>query len=810
MEMFFSAIASVAWFLLYMAGVFAGFVGSFFNTVVFYTVFQMGHIVAALGDGPDNAIVLAWTLTRDIVNIFLIFGILYTGALLILGVQKGEYLRTVAYIIIAALLVNFSLFFTKFVIEISNMAAIQIYKTTVNEGEQGCATATAGSSFLATLLYCASGGYAGAFFHELNLTSLYQEEKPVNGNAGLNAEDYKRQAAMFFGGAVFLVVLGVVLLSAGLMLLVRFLYLLILMILSPFAFVAWAIPNLQGYWNMWWGKLLRESFFAPLFFLGLWVTLLFINRIKTTFSNDSITYAQAFTGEMQGYALVFLFAVAIGLLWGSLMLARKVSASWGDERFSKVHGFLQNNKGKMFAATMGFGLSGGSALGAAAGAAVVKPLQAVVRRQVGGVGKFLQKKGEEKTHKWVAKQAQLKKEGKWGRAALYSALAVPTAQYLTDIGQVLYTGQGEAAKGALGGVLKVLAKSGLKQSLSEYERDIERLYIAAAVSLARKDPPPEIQELASRWDAKVTARQEARNQVEEQLEEVVRELAREQARADKRDEQKIAELINKRDALQSELKLAGKLEQQLAQLPQNLRSEFESLFSNRRFMEVASRATIKWQKGLELNDTESQALGLLSRKSGYAAYRTAVEQLLQDESLSADERRKFEAQLEKIEQLRRRGEDDPYYRMALNEAVEELRNVKPAEVQRRLTKADLEWLSRDAQTSFQDVYVAPYRQEAVNDAIRLLGAYKNLSKQWGHVFYTGEVEANAAKAGLQEVRKVAAGKLTTTEEIARVLQAMTQAAETGVVEASGAEMGPAVFQPGISQNSDQKGGKEGH
>lgn len=492
MEMFFSAIASVAWFLLYMAGVFAGFVGSFFNTVVFYTVFQMGHIVAALGVGRDNAVMLAWTLVRDIVNIFLIFGILYTGALLILGFQKGGYLRTVAYIIIAALLVNYSIFFTKFVIEISNIAAIQIYLTTVNDGSKGCVPASTGGSrnILADLWQCASGGYAGAFFEALALTSLYQES-PTTESDSLTAADYKRQAAMFFGGAIFLVVLGVILLSAGLMLLVRFLYLLILMILSPFAFVAWAIPNLQKYWSMWWGKLLRESFFAPLFFLGLWVTLLFINRIRMTFPRDGLTYHQAFIGEMQGFALVFLFAVAIGLLWGSLMLARQVSASWSDERFSRVHGFLQRNKGKAFAVATGFGIGG------LFGAAATLPTLTIAQRASRTFAGWSAGKLREKYTHYAAKTKEDK--AKMGRLArgLHFALTRPAVhRSFLDWMDAMYKGKGDK------GVAKVFAALGTMGTGVSYadvvqEQERYTMDMAKAMAEFRKTKAEE-QELSDR------------------------------------------------------------------------------------------------------------------------------------------------------------------------------------------------------------------------------------------------------------------------------------------------------------------------
>jgi uncharacterized membrane-anchored protein YjiN (DUF445 family) len=276
---------------------------------------------------------------------------------------------------------------------------------------------------------------------------------------------------------------------------------------------------------------------------------------------------------------------------------------------------------------------------------------------------------------------------------------------------------------------------------------------------------------------------------------VAEELKKEKNKpASERNEQHIADLMQQYDNLERELRVAGKLQQQLDALPAYLHNELQQVFQDERLRDILGRSMTKWQKGVELDDTEKQALSLLSRKSAYVVFQASATQLLQDSSVSNDTRETIKKHLDKVNEMRRtRSENDPFYRLALQEAVRAVQSVNPSVLREKFTKADEEWFARDTFDAFDAAYVEPVRRDAVNDALRLA---TRLKTQPGTLFYRKEINSEAAKRAIEEIRKVAAGRLTTQEETQRLLQAITQAAESGAVETTGPEPGPSVFTQG--------------
>src|SRR3972149_11518169 len=88
-----------------------------------------------------------------------IFVLLYVAIGTILGLSKVNWKKTLVLIVIAALLINFSLFFTKIIVDASNILAWAFY--------QGISTCTT------------SSGLSGCFMEHMKLTTLYQCDKSL-------------------------------------------------------------------------------------------------------------------------------------------------------------------------------------------------------------------------------------------------------------------------------------------------------------------------------------------------------------------------------------------------------------------------------------------------------------------------------------------------------------------------------------------------------------------------------------------------------------------------------------------------------
>src|SRR3989338_7906269 len=95
------------------------------------TVIEMGAKVGGIG-----TIEVGWKIFRDLANILIIFSLLYIGIITILNLKLGGYdvKKLLVSLIIAAVFINFSLFFTKVIIDSSNLLAVNFYEKIKNEG----------------------------------------------------------------------------------------------------------------------------------------------------------------------------------------------------------------------------------------------------------------------------------------------------------------------------------------------------------------------------------------------------------------------------------------------------------------------------------------------------------------------------------------------------------------------------------------------------------------------------------------------------------------------------------------------------
>ena len=116
--------------------------GSCLVLIFYYTFFQLPAFLLTISaqffnamisigidssrTGSSSFIPLAWAIVRDFSNIFFILVLLYVAIQTILGMGH-ETKKVVVNVVIMALLINFSMFFTKVVIDSSNILALVFY-----------------------------------------------------------------------------------------------------------------------------------------------------------------------------------------------------------------------------------------------------------------------------------------------------------------------------------------------------------------------------------------------------------------------------------------------------------------------------------------------------------------------------------------------------------------------------------------------------------------------------------------------------------------------------------------------------------
>lgn len=356
-------------------GLILGLVGQVFDFVLRYTVTSQ-----TLFNSIRTPINIAWTILRDIANIAIVFSLLYLAIKTILNGNGFADTKTLAGVLVAAVLINFSLFFTTLAFNTSNFVAQRIAEQIQFDGGGTV------SENIAKL-----SGVKGT------IDVLWNKQYGSQGSTLQNVDEEISQAysdlrAGFLAGLTTLILI-VILLVAALLLMYRFFVFTILMISSPFGLISGFIPWFKGAGNQWWGELKKQFIFLPVFMLTLYVSLLFVGTISNSVrgATDLATYVYYFILTC-GF-LVLILIVPLKVAEGSKGSLSSVT-NWG---VSKIR-----NTAKRSAQFGGRVAAGGSArtarlvLGKGVGASVAgnKTLQA--KAQGTGVGAFLARQAIQK------------------------------------------------------------------------------------------------------------------------------------------------------------------------------------------------------------------------------------------------------------------------------------------------------------------------------------------------------------------------------------------------------------------------------
>lgn len=320
---------SISNFVLWVSGL-------VFNWAVIRTVFQFGTYF-----GTSDEMLVAWGVMRDVANIGLLFGFIFMGVLLILNVEGGGHghgggisaKKAIPRLLIFAVLVNFSLFTTQAVIDVSNGLA----SVFAEQAGQKCDTSAGpeGSE------KCANLGIASVISQRAGITTIF--------SGGPNPlTDPLKTAVVYVGLSIFVMITAMVLLAGAIMFVYRAVVLSFLMVTSPIGFAGMAIPSLKKIADEWWSKLISQAFFAPVYLLLIFISLKLTETLADVSvangGKGSLASALAGTGgepgsEAGNIQIVLVFMVVIGFMMASLVTANKMGAT-GAKFATKTAGAL--------------------------------------------------------------------------------------------------------------------------------------------------------------------------------------------------------------------------------------------------------------------------------------------------------------------------------------------------------------------------------------------------------------------------------------------------------------------------------------
>lgn len=381
------------------------FAANFFDWAIFYTIQSSTYNINFISQG--------WVIVRDVANMAFIFVLLYIAIQTILGIGHDTK-KNIAAVVIIALLINFSMFFSKVVIDAGNILAHAFYNN-IQSGYLPMSTDVKDLSIAVV-----------EKFQPQNLlsnetTTAIGEITPSDGSQQ-ESTPTANKTRIFILVALMAIIADImmiwVFLSVAFMMLGRIIALAFAIIISPIAFISNAVPGLKtakyvGF-DGWFKDLICLSFQPAVFIFFLFLILKFLSA-DTIFENAPIV------GEPSTIAILKIMVPMIFIVF-LIYIAMKIVKSCGGEIAAMISGAF----GKIAAVGAGLAL-GGAALGTAA----------LGRGTLGATQKFIQNDAaREKNLNWGAtKDAVAKLKGQnlanplsWGRYLAVGATALKEAR----------------------------------------------------------------------------------------------------------------------------------------------------------------------------------------------------------------------------------------------------------------------------------------------------------------------------------------------------------------------------------------------
>lgn len=320
-----------------------------------------------------------WTIVRDFSNVFFILILLYAAFQVILGLGHGGGKKIVASVILIALMVNFSLFISRVVVDAGNVLGLIFYnKISTDHVDYKPVTDP-------TLTNVPEKDLAGALVSGFEVNNFFSAKF----FEGLEGDPKNWETAGCTGGCVgrtinnwlaasLIVTYGLIAYSlawtflvVGISFIGRMATLIMLMVISPIAFVTASVPTFKGIdtigFDSWLKKLFKTSFVVAVFMAILYL----ISEILKADIFDSYSVGQAELGVAARIMLIFVPALLI------IIFLQK-----GKEYAMKASGEITG------ALMSGAKILGGLALGG--GALVSAGAAWAGRNTMGSVNKYIQ------------------------------------------------------------------------------------------------------------------------------------------------------------------------------------------------------------------------------------------------------------------------------------------------------------------------------------------------------------------------------------------------------------------------------------
>lgn len=235
---------------------------------------------------------IGWTSVRDLANMAFIFILIYIAFTIIFEAETTNTLRMLAVVVLMALLINFSFFFTRVVIDAGNILATQFYNAIdapTLENTANSSTAVGGTAAAVTNYFSINKNTKDLTANImqsihvvdiLNSTSFKAFSESPNGGFLVNVITL---SMIYVAVGVVFAILAATFLMVGFKFLMRIVILWFVIIASPLAFIARAITTKNGglkkFYDKWQSLLIEQSFYPAIFLFMFFIINLFMVQL---------------------------------------------------------------------------------------------------------------------------------------------------------------------------------------------------------------------------------------------------------------------------------------------------------------------------------------------------------------------------------------------------------------------------------------------------------------------------------------------------------------------------------------------------
>jgi len=305
-----------------------------------------------------------WKIVRDFVNLIFILVLLLIGFATILDLQQYGVKRLLPALLIAALLINFSLPLAGFVLDIAQgFTKFFINKMHLTDGDF--------SKTLSNSLGIGSLGWANEEMLTNSptipqiLTQSFKNALPLAlGPVGFilwriftessNTIDKNNTALILLLFKTFIMLAYIFTLTvATIFFVVRIGYIWLLLIASPAAWAAYALPWTKKYFHQWWNQFLDWAFFAPIYLFILYLTLF---TVQTGNIQEQLTQANTSSTIVQSLGVSIKFIIQFVLVILMLLGGIKFALTFASKSSKTTMAFAEKIAGGITGLTFAQGL----------------------------------------------------------------------------------------------------------------------------------------------------------------------------------------------------------------------------------------------------------------------------------------------------------------------------------------------------------------------------------------------------------------------------------------------------------------------